>query len=185
MTIGLEKVIERIEKQGDEKIKNMLEEAEQQACELLEKTQQANEKLTVKRKQEIEKQIAHVRKQEESSLELQAKRIRLNAEKEILDLAHEQCLQALDTLPYEKILSRLLNKAKQEMPEAVYVYSNSRDEPLVRKLSNLTYEGTIDCSGGIVVENLDRSLKIDYRYETIATAVWDQHLKEIAQTVLR
>jgi V/A-type H+-transporting ATPase subunit E len=71
------------------------------------------------------------------------------------------------------------------MPEAMYIYSNKRDEPLVRSLSKLTYEDNIDCIGGIVLENKDRTMKLDYRYETIATMIWDRYLGEIADKLFR
>jgi vacuolar-type H+-ATPase subunit E/Vma4 len=35
--------------------------------------------------------------------------------------------------------------------------------------------------GGIIVENKEKTLKIDYRYETIAELVWERSLKEIAK----
>ncbi len=41
--------------------------------------------------------------QEASSVEIEAKKIRLNAEKDILTQTYQECLKALSTLPHEKI----------------------------------------------------------------------------------
>lgn len=183
--MGLEKVIERIEEEGAEKITGILQDAEQQATEILRTAQKTRDAMSLKRTHESEKQIETWRMQERSRMEIEAKKIRLNAEKDILNQTYQECLAALQSLPHEKILSFLLKKAKEEMPEAAVLYSNRRDEGLVRSLSRLTYEGNVECLGGIVVENKDKTLKVDYQYETIAASVWDHYLKEIAEQLLR
>lgn len=183
--MGLEKVIERIEEEGAEKITGILQDAERQAAEILRAAQKTLDALSLKRKQESEKQMETWRMQERSGMEIEAKKIRLNAEKDILNQTYQECLAALQSLPHEKMLSSLLKKVKEEMPEAAVIYSNKRDEGLVRSLSRLTHGGTMECLGGIVVENTDRTVKLDYQYETIAASVWDQYLKGIAEKALR
>jgi V/A-type H+-transporting ATPase subunit E len=138
-----------------------------------------------KKRQEIEKQIEALQIQEKSALEIEAKKIRLNAEKHILATTYQQCLGSLQSLPHEKILSALIQKILQEMPEATLIYSNKRDETAVRRLSSLSYGGVIDCLGGVVAENAEKTIKVDFRYETIAAAVWERSLKEIAEKLFR
>ena len=111
--------------------------------------------------------------------------IRLNTEKDILNITYQECLIALSSLSHEKVISSLLKSIKEELPEAAYIYSNKRDAPLVRSLSTFSYGGSIECLGGIVVENKDKTMKIDYRYEMIAETVWDRSLKEIAEKLFR
>jgi V/A-type H+-transporting ATPase subunit E len=183
--MGLEKVIEEIQKEGKEKIAGILQDAEKQAAQILKTKQKIIEELSIKKKQEIEKQIESLKTQEESGVEIEAKKIRLNTEKEILDMTYQECLVALSSLPHEKIISSLLKSVKEELPEAAYIYSNKRDAPLVRSLSTLSYGGSIECLGGIVAENKDKTMKIDYRYEMIAEIVWDRSLKEIAEKLFR
>lgn len=183
--MGLEKVITRIEKESDEKVKSIIRDAENQVEDIIQKAKKTIDEMSARKKQELEKQLEIFRYQEQSSIEIEAKKIRLNAKKEILDTVYQDCLTALQSLPHEKILSSLIKKVKEEMPEGMYIYSNKRDEPLVRSLSKLTYEDNIDCIGGIVLENEDRTMKLDYRYETIAMMIWDQYLGEIADKLFR
>jgi V/A-type H+-transporting ATPase subunit E len=152
-----------------------------QAAQILQSKQKTIDETAVKKRQEQEKQTNLLKTQEASSVEIEVKKIRLNAEKDILTQTYQECLKALSTLPHEKILSVLLKKAQQELPEAAYVYSNSRDEPIVRTLTNIPYGGSIDTLGGIIVENKEKNLKLDYLYETIAELVWERSLKEIAK----
>jgi len=183
--MGLEKVIERIDKDGEEKIRNILQDAEKQAAQILQTMQKTLEAQGAKKKQETEKQIEALQIQEKSAMEIEAKKIRLSAEKDILAATYQQCLASLQSLPHEKILSMLLKKIRQEMPEATVIYSNKRDEAAIRTLSKLSYGGIIDCLGGVVAENADKTLKVDFRYETIAAAVWEHSLKEIAEKLFR
>jgi len=179
--MGLEKVIENIQKEGKEKIQSILQDAEKQTAQLLQTKQKIVDDTAQKKRAELEKQIALLKTQEESSVEIEVKKIRLNAEKDILTQTYQECLNALSDLPHEKILSFLLKKAKTELPEAAYVYSNTRDKPLIQSLTTISYGGTIDTKGGIIVENEERNLKLDYRYETIADQIWERSLKEIAK----
>jgi V/A-type H+-transporting ATPase subunit E len=57
------------------------------------------------------------------------------------------------------------------------IYSNSESEALVRKLSSLEYGGNIDCIGGVVIENKDGTIKLDYTYDIIFKNVYEQNLK--------
>ena len=183
--MGLENVIERIEQEGQQEQQRIEQEAKQEADEILQTVKTKLKELSAQKENELKKIIEKLRLQETSIAELQAKKIRLNAEKEILEKTYQDCLDALRLLSHTKILSALIKKAKVEMPEAVFIYSNARDEAAVRSLSNLTFGSTIDCRGGIIVENKEHSVKGDYRYETLASQVWNESLKEIAQTLFR
>jgi V/A-type H+-transporting ATPase subunit E len=178
--MGLDKVIENIQKEGKEKVNEILHNAEIQAAQILQSKQQVIEETAVKKRQELEKYIEQLKAQELSSVEIDVKKIRLNAEKDVLTHTYQECLKALSTLPHDKILSILLKKASQEFPEAAFIYSNPRDESLVRSLTKISYAGTIDTIGGIILENQEKDLTLDYRYEIIAELVWEQSLKEIA-----
>ncbi len=70
------------------------------------------DETAVKKRQELEKHIDLLKTQEASSVEIEVKKIRLNAEKDILTQTYQECLKALSTLPHEKILSFLLKKAQ-------------------------------------------------------------------------
>jgi V/A-type H+-transporting ATPase subunit E len=179
--MGLEKVIEQIEKDGEEKIRSLLQDAEKQAALILQTMQRDLEEKGAQKKRETEKQVAALQTQEKSAAEIEAKKIRLNAEKDILASTYQQCLASLQSLPHETILAALVRDIQKEMPEAAVIYSNKRDEAKVRSLSTLRYGGVIECLGGVIAENTDKTLTVDSRYETIAATVWEHSLKEIAK----
>ncbi|MCX6664900.1 MAG: V-type ATP synthase subunit E family protein [Euryarchaeota archaeon] len=183
--MGLENVIKQIEHEGLIEQQRIEQEAKKDAEEILQTVKKKLKDRSTQKESELKGVVEKLRLQETSIAELQAKKIRLNAEKEILEQSYEKCLDALRSLPHKKILSALIKKAKVEMPEAVFIYANTRDEAVVRSLSNISFGGIIDCVGGVIVENKDHSVKGDYRYETLAVQVWNKSLKEIAQTLFR
>ena len=183
--MSLEKVIYKIEKEGEKEIKSIELETKRQAEQIIQIAKKKSQELTKARHSEAEKLIENLRIQEKSIAELEAKKIRLNTEKEMLDATYQECLDALNSISHEKLISSLLNKVKKEMPEATSIYSNKRDEELVRSLSDLNYAGNIESIGGIIAENIDGTMRLDYRYETIASNVWNRSLKEIADKLFR
>jgi V/A-type H+-transporting ATPase subunit E len=183
--MGLEKVIEKIQNEGKDKVAAILQDAEKQAAQMLLTKQTMINDLSIKKRQDLEKQINVMKNQEESSVEIEVKKIRLNAEKDMLNQTYQECLLSLSALPHDKMIFSLLKKAEIELPEAAYVYSNTRDEPIVRSQTKITYRGPIDTLGGIIVENKEQTIKLDFRYETIAEFVWDRSLKEIANQLFK
>lgn len=183
--MGLEKVIAKVKQDGDETVKGIIAQAKQQAAATVDQAQAAIKELAVKRELERDRQIAALRIQERNSLEIETRKIRLNAEKDVLAATYADCLAALQTLPHDKVIASLLQRASRELPSAATVSSNARDEPSVRSQTKLAYVEPIGCLGGIIVENADHTMKLDLRYETLAATVWDQHLKVIADVLFK
>ena len=183
--MGLDKLIDKIQNDASDEIRSIESEAKKQADIILETANRESKELSEKKKNDTTKQINNMLIQEMSSAELEAKKLYLYAQREILETTYKECLEALDSIQHNKALISIISKAKKEMPEAVYVYSNKRDEQIVRTVSGLAYSGNVDCIGGIIVENSNKTLRLDYRYETIAALVWEKNIKEIAKILLR
>ncbi len=43
------------------------------------------------------------------------------------------------------------------------------------------FGGTIECSGGIVVESDDGMRRVDLRFETLLQDIWEDSVREIAE----
>ena len=101
-----------------------------------------------------------------------------------LDKVYAGTLARLGGLPEnEELLRRLLDANQDEWRSGGKVYSNPRDEPVVRKIVGSAFAGTIDCAGGIVIESGDGTRRVDLRYDSILRDVWDDAVKEVAQTL--
>jgi vacuolar-type H+-ATPase subunit E/Vma4 len=45
--------------------------------------------------------------------------------------------------------------------------------------------GEIDCIGGLVFESKDRSIRLDFRFESLLEEIWNKKLQEIYGKLLR
>ncbi len=64
--------------------------------------------------------------------------------------------------------------------DGIRVYSNARDAKLVRELTDLTFMDEIDCIGGLIIENEDGSVRLDYTFDRILDDVSEQTLKPVS-----
>ena len=65
-------------------------------------------------------------------------------------------------------------------PFVFFQYSNEKDAKHVMKMTDLTYMGEINCIGGLVIENDDGTVRMDYTYDRILEDVSEQSLKHIS-----
>jgi V/A-type H+-transporting ATPase subunit E len=93
----------------------------------------------------------------------------------------QQALEALAGYPAEKrkrIYAKLVARAKKELGDC-YVYSNKADRQLLQLPTGMATGGNIETSGGLVFESKDKSVRLDYRFETILDDVWNNKIQEI------
>ncbi|VVB90907.1 V-type proton ATPase subunit E [uncultured archaeon] len=115
-----------------------------------------------------------------SGASLEVKRAMLNARKELLDEVNEKAKEAVSQLPADKNLKVLKSVIEKNQANNSRISSNKKDEPVVRKLTKLTYSGEINCIGGVIIENENRTEYLDLRYETILKKVSERSLKQVS-----
>ena len=178
--MGLEIVLNDITEGAQAEIRRIETEAKETSDSILEGARQASRESLGSRLAEVEENLEKQRQQVLSSANLEVKRIMLNKRKALLDEVYDQALESIKTLPAEKneeYLKILIEKYEQN---GSIIYSNADSEAAVRKLSSLKYGGNIDCIGGIVVENEDGTIRLDYTYDLILKTVYDRSLKSIS-----
>ncbi len=122
--------------------------------------------------------------QEIARNELEARKIALGAQREALDEVYKQALLRLSGLKENaEILKALLKANEAEWKSDGRVYSNPKDESVVKKIVGASYAGNIDCAGGVVIESADGTRRIDLKFESIIREVWDDSIKEVAEVL--
>jgi V/A-type H+-transporting ATPase subunit E len=150
--------------------------------------QQADQTIANKKKaqeKELEIALKRLRQQEISSAELEAKRIVLNAKKEILDRSFKETLKDLESMSeaekvrvYEKILTnakKSISKPKVLCPKG--------ESHLVQKDSEIASVTETDMSVGLILESQDGTIRLDYRFNTMLGAVWEKELKNVSNAL--
>ena len=185
--MGLEKVTEEILRKGEDEQRRILAEGEAEASKILKASEEGSKSVMDRAMKEAQEAAKRLRVQELSIAHVEVKKVRLNAEKEMLDKVYSDCLGELSRLRPEEarpLLEASVQKVARELGAGgAEVWCSPRESEMVKGLcetAGLAFSGTLDCAGGIVAESKDRSLRLDLRYETILADVWAQKMKEIS-----
>ena len=179
--MGLDKLVEDILRKGQEQAQEIIRQGEAERDEQMGSAEGEMRQSREKALKKIEGQIAQLEQHELSSAELESRKILLAAQREVLEDLKDRTLAELAAYPPEKkqaLYARLFAKAKGILGDC-NVYSNEADRPSIKPPTGITSVGTIDCAGGLVFESKDRSVRLDYRFETMLEEVWSQKMNEI------
>lgn len=177
---------------GLEQVKSeIIKEAEKKAVKLVADSQvvgksfkkEATEKLKDYEESviaETKKEIIAMEKREEASQKLEAKKMLFEAKKELLQEVIEGARKKISSSSAKqkaRIISKLLLKAKNEI-HVSYIYCNKDDVKLLK--GNGKVEAG-DISGGMIAENKQKTVRIDYSVDTILDQIADKHLQDVAK----
>jgi V/A-type H+-transporting ATPase subunit E len=178
--MGLEEVLQAILDRGKAEADAIVEAAKKERETLLAEAEEEGRRLRAEREDAAREDAKRREVQELARAELESKKIVLGAQREVLEEVRKVSLTRLRDLPEnEDVLRRLLQKYAADW-EAGKVYCAASDQEVVRAVVGTRFAGTVDCVGGLVIENEDASTKLDLRYETILDEIWTNHIREIA-----
>lgn len=178
----LEAVVQAILDEGRAEAERILAEARAERERMLSEIRAEGAKALAEAEAHAREAAERRRVQELARAELDARKIVLAAQKEALDLVYQRALGRLAQLKEnEDFLRDLLKAAEAEWSTGGKVYSNPRDELLVRRIVGTRYAGPIDTAGGVVIETEDGTRRVDSRYETLLQDVWNDSVKEVAE----
>lgn len=179
--MSLEKVVEDILRRGEERKQEIIRQGEREREEHIAQAEVQIAEHREKSSRRAESQISQMEQQELSSAELESKKALLAAQRQVMDELKAQVLVEVAHYPEDKrraMYARLVGRAKAELGEC-YVYSNKGDQALVQLPPGMANGGIIDCGGGLVFESKDRTVRLDFRFETMLDDVWNKRMQEI------
>jgi V/A-type H+-transporting ATPase subunit E len=179
--MGLEKVIQDILKRGNAKKQEILSLGEKERDDQIRAAEKKAREEHAKASARVEAALTQMEQQELSSAELEAKRVLLGTERKVMEELKEQVLDELSKYPADrrkKMYAKLVDNGMKELVRGL-VYSNKADKPLLQLPSGMTFGGVIECKGGLVFENEDKTVRLDYRFESILDDLWNAKMREI------
>ena len=176
--MGLETVVKDIMDAAQAEVSKMDSEADAEVALILDEAKQNAKRIMGERLAKAEDDIKKIRQQEISSANLEVKRTLLNARKEILEKVYVQAVETISEFSPEKNETLLKELITTYEANGSKIYSNAASEEIVKKLSSLEYAGNIDCLGGVVIENEDGTIRLDYTYDVILKSVNERLLKQ-------
>jgi len=178
--MGLEAVKEEIIMHSKGQANSLIAEARKEANKIMKETEKKIEEMKEKSEAETKRILDTIKRQESTSAEMENKKMLLEAKKEIIDLVMSKAKNKLEKLPLDEkriILENLLKKAQKEI-KVKYVYCNKNDIQLVNKLCNFPISNS-EISGGLILENEDRTVRINLSYESLLDKIKEENLIKI------
>jgi V/A-type H+-transporting ATPase subunit E len=177
--MGLETVLERIRGTGKVEADAIVEEGRHERQRVLGETRTEGEALATRREAEAREQASRRRVQDLARAELDARKLGLAAQEEVLNAVRAKVRERLAANPNPQALRKLLVRHAAEWKSG-RVYCNARDAPDVRASVGGSFGGTIDCLGGLVIESGDGSSRLDLTHDSALSDLWGNAIKEVA-----
>ncbi len=177
--MGLEEVKEEILNSARNNSSDVIEEAKKEAQQIIIKAKTRVNEYKKKLEDDKSKLIENLEKMKVAQARSEAKKLVLEKKKEIIEGVFEQIKQklaALNDSERKKYIQKLIEKAKDEI-EIATVYCNKKDKRLLQDFK--CEEASI--IGGIMVENKNKSVRVDYSFETLLSNIKESSLQEIAK----
>lgn len=178
--MGLDIVIRDIQNGAQAEVSKIKAETDAKVSEILNEAKDGQKKMLGDSLAQAEEDLKNLHQQVISSANLDVKRIRLNKRKELLEQVYSKAYESIKSMPASKNENLLKVLIDKHQAEGVKIYSTKKSEPIVRKLSSLSYTGNIDILGGIILENEDRTVRLDFTYDSILKNVYERSLKQIS-----
>jgi V/A-type H+-transporting ATPase subunit E len=180
--MALDNVIKAILDDGKKEVVRILSEGKDERNQAIKEARAEAIDIRKERNEEAERYTARLKTQEIARAEIDSKKLVLKAQKDALDNIYDSALKELGERWSGALIENSLKQNSQDVMDAL-VYSNERDRTTVEKLLSTyggKFGGTIDCVGGIIIESKDRTVRIDYRLETVLKDIWDESVTDIA-----
>ncbi|HVM45613.1 MAG TPA: V-type ATP synthase subunit E family protein [Candidatus Thermoplasmatota archaeon] len=182
--MGLDKVVDNIRREGRGQATQIVEAAKKEADAIIADAKRQAAEITARRQSEASASADAYLKREVASADLEARRLRLAAERELVNAIRSDVEKRLSALPSDKREAHLkLLVARANVPNG-RVWVAKQDEPLARKLG-FALAGTFEGLGGVVVESADGSTRENLRYETLLDEIWQASLPQVATKLLK
>ncbi len=177
--MGLEAVKDEILANAKRQEETLLAEAKKEALSIMKEAESKVAAFREKTEAETKKLIEMINRQEAASAELENKKFVLEAKKEAVEKVFEEARKSIERLSdrkREEHISKLLEKAKNDI-EVAKVYCNKKDAKLVKGFKS-EFTGII---GGIIAENRDGTVRVDYSFDALLQNIKESELQKINQ----
>ena len=177
--MGLEAVKEDIIRSAKEQESALLAEARKEASKIMKDAESKIREIEEKSDAEAKKSIDAIKKQALASGEMESKKLQLEAKKQAIERAFEEAkksLESMDDKKRELLIKNLLEKAKKEIDVAC-IYCNNRDAKLLKGIKT----ENADISGGIIAENKETTIRVDYSFDTLLESIKDSEMQNISK----
>jgi V/A-type H+-transporting ATPase subunit E len=175
--MGLEAVKEEVIRSAKAQEESLIAEARKETIKVMDEAEKKIAEIKEKSDAETKRVVDLVKKQELASAELENKKMLLEAKKQMIDRVFTEVQKRVDGLDSKKrqeYMEKLLEKAKNDI-EVENVYCNKKDVKLLKEFN----AGAMDMMGGLIAENKDGTVRVDYGFDTMLENIKENELQSI------
>ncbi|MBI2133319.1 hypothetical protein HYU11_01410 [Candidatus Woesearchaeota archaeon] len=181
--MGIEKVRDEVIAKSKKQHAAIISEAEKEAKAIIESAEEKSREKKKKAEEETARELEELKIREMSSAELEVNKMLLETRKRIIEEAFESARQEISKMPQstrKEHIKSLISKAKNQMEPGRVLCS----EADIKHIEGLKTQAA-PIIGGIIAENKDGTIRIDYSYESILDQVREKSLKDVAKILFR
>lgn len=178
--MGLEAVKEEIIRNAQEQAKTLNAEARKEVNRINQETEEKIREIKEESEAQTEKMLDPIKKQELASVKLEAKKMLLESKKNVIEKVFVEArkkLGELDGKEREYYIKKLLEKIRNDI-EPAYIYCNKNDVKLLKGVKGIEIK-PVDISGGLIAENKDKTIRVDYSFDAMIDSIKDKELQTI------
>ena len=178
MASGIEVIREEIVKKSKEQYKTVIDGAKSEYRKIIKEAEKRIEEYKKKSDEETKQALLKIKKRELTTAELEAKKLELEAKKRQIEGVFDRVKRSILGLGDEQreaIIKKLLERASKEIDAKVF-YCNKHDIKFVRGFD----AKPCDIIGGLIAENSDKTIRIDYSFDTLLESIKEDYLQEIS-----
>ena len=182
--MALDKVVDNIRAEGRAQAQATVQAAKTEADAILADAKRQADDIRARRTSEGTAQADALLKRETAGAELEARRLRLTAERELMTAIRAEVEKRLGALPASQREAHIKALVAKANVPGGKVWVAKQDEATARKLG-LNVAGTFEGLGGVVVESTDGDTRENLRYETLLEEIWSASLPQVASKLLK
>jgi len=178
--MGLEAVKEEIIRNVQEQARALNAEARKEVNRINQEIEEKIREIEEESETQTEKVLDSMKKQELASIKLEAKKMLLEVKKNIIEkifVEAKKKLGELDGKEREAYIKKLLEKIRDDI-EPAYIYCNKNDVKLLKGVKGIEVK-PVDIDGGLIAENKDKTIRVDYSFDTMIDSIKEKELQTI------
>lgn len=180
--MGLERVMEEIQTGAKRSAESEVARARAEADALVTEAERQAQTIRAERAEAAKAAVESLRRRELAAAELDVKKLRLNAQKDVLAKLRHAAFERLAAQSVDKRAQHLQALLKRSTVQHGKILVAERDQDAAKK-AGIAFAGTVPATGGLVVESPDGSTREDLTVESLFEEVWSQSLPKISETL--
>lgn len=168
--MSAEKIIERIKTDAKKQEEQIIKSAEKQASDILESARKKAEEEASIIVSNGKKQSENLGKILLSKANQDAKRETMNAKENVIEECFKKAIEKLSSLdkePYILTVTKYMEKGQKKLGKQCTVLVSREEDKLIAKKLDIPVSGTIEATGGTMMQSADSKVTLDYTFEGI------------------